>query len=137
MKTISILILLTLISSCSLIRTPYKMTVTDWSGNVHSKYIAGQALNLHIGWDSEVDVGKQVNCSFSNAFSGELKWSGEFIIPSPIPEQRITKTIWKPALPATGIKLSPGSYISVCNFNGESKLSVPLEVISDKPKKVL
>lgn len=127
-----IFVLAFVVAGCAATRSPYMMKVTDWSGNSKPYYVAGEALNLHVWWDSNLDTGKPVDCSFSNSFNGEVVWRGVLVIPESKPGQLVTNTSWTPAFPQTGLKLNAGSYIAVCNFNNEAKASVALNVVDVK-----
>lgn len=108
------------------------MAVSDWSGNIRPYYIEGEALNLSVWWDAHQDVGKPIDCSFSNSFSGAIVWRGVFIVPDARPGQLVA-TVWNPPFPQEGIKLTAGSYVSACHFNNEAKASIGLNIIAIKP----
>lgn len=133
MNKLVLLLVLSVVSGCASIRSPYMMKVTDWSGNIRPYYIEGESLNLHVWWDSNLDTGKPIDCSFSNSFNGEIIWRGVLIIPETKPGQLVTNIAWNPVFPETGLKLDAGSYIAVCNFNNEAKASVGLNIMAVKP----
>lgn len=131
MKKIMLLLPIILLSACAT-RAPYQMAVSDWSGNQRPYYLAGEALNLHVFWDANHDVGKQIDCAVSNSFSAELIWRGILIVPNATPGSYVTAN-WTPPFPDEGIKFDQGSYIATCNFNDEARASVPVSIVGAPP----
>ena len=129
MKYILVVLLTLLVTGCATIRSPYQMAVTDSSGNERPYYVEGEALNIHVFWDANLDVGKPIDCAVSNSFSGELIWQSVLLIPQAKAGQYMSHVAWNPPFPKSGLKLKAGSYVAVCNFNNEAKASIPLNVV--------
>lgn len=128
LRSAALLLLILALASCA--KAPYRMAITDWSGNHRPYFIENEALNLHVWWDSFRDTGKAIDCSISNAFSADILWRGTLIIPESKPGQLLANVTWTPPFPQMGLKLSQGSYLAVCNFDNEAKATVPITVVS-------
>ena len=135
MKTTFVIIVSLLLTACAVpppAKSPFQMSVTDFSGNTRQYYLEGEFINLHVFWDKRHDAGKPIDCAFSNAFSGEIVWRGMMIIPDLQQSQSQAVVTWNPPYPETGLKPAPGSYTAVCNFNNEGKAQISFNVVSGK-----
>jgi hypothetical protein len=128
MKITSCFLAVTLLFAAGCARTPYSMAVTDVQGVVKSVYQEGEAMSFLVGWDLSRDEGKVFECSFVNAFSGDVVWKGTAIAPKADPGQKFAQLAWSPPLPDSGIKVNGGEYHSSCNFGNEKSISVPVSV---------
>lgn len=113
-------------SGCA--RTPQTLAITDLQGITRPYYQEDEAMTIQLGWDFSRDAGKVFECSFANAFTGEVVWKGVATAPEVESGQKIVRLDWSPPMPAAGIKAKGGEYVSSCNFGNETVVSAPVSV---------
>lgn len=109
-------------------RTPHSLMVTDVQGVPKPVFQENEAMVMQLGWDLSRDEGKVFECSFADAFSGDVVWKGTATAPKVESGQKFAPLAWIPPQPEAGLKVKGGEYYSSCNFGNEASLSVPVTV---------